>query len=330
MSGRRSFAPLANASLRRHWSLTIAPLVIAPTLLALSACSESAPPPAPVPTTPPPPPPEPEVIEPTIIELEEVLESMDLDPRVQTREDLAVPDNALEFARSSLRLADALARGDADTMRELLERDARAVLSDLVATGDWDNQTRSIEIVRVTDIAAGAEQLTLAVQDADGAYLLAWQARASGDAFAWKGVPTDDIRERFASDFENVSAAVSSTLPVSDLNLYVRLQVNERAAQSVGIPIDAEVTLQAVAVQLGSSGPAVRAAFARGVQEAQTDASLSAEEVHAIVNEYTAAFAALGHDIQTSDFVTWIAEALGEQASDINALYDEGEKNASS
>jgi hypothetical protein len=82
--------------------------------------------------------------------MQAMLQSMNLDARVQVSEQVQVFDE--EFGRSVLRFADAFARGDDDALRESLDPSGREILEMLSA--DWSSEVESIEAVRL--VAASA------------------------------------------------------------------------------------------------------------------------------------------------------------------------------
>ncbi len=106
-----------------------------------TGCKEKAPPPAPPPPPPPAPAPPPE------ISFSSIFNELKVDARVEARDGLGVTDEG--FARSAARLADALARGDADKFGALLTRSGQRVLAELKSNGGWASETGAIERVRI-------------------------------------------------------------------------------------------------------------------------------------------------------------------------------------
>lgn len=107
-----------------------------------SGCSKPPPPPPPPPPpreTPPPPPPP--------VSFEALGQEMRTDRRVTAAPGLDVTDES--FARAAMQLADALARGDHAKSSSLMTRRAAALVSELVSSGAWDEQTKNIEAVRI-------------------------------------------------------------------------------------------------------------------------------------------------------------------------------------
>lgn len=115
-------------------------LAVLVTTGAMVGCPKAEPPPPPAPPPPPPPPP-------PKVSVQSLLSEGRFDARVTSASDVEMSDESL--ARASVRLADAIARGDARAMRDMLAPDARATLNDLTASGEWDDATTAIEQVRV-------------------------------------------------------------------------------------------------------------------------------------------------------------------------------------
>ncbi len=163
---------------------------------ALGGCDKPAPPP--------PPPAAPAPVQ-TPAPQQASLESVELDPRVQFPEERLPYDQALAEAVGTL--ASAIARGDDEAMSRLLDPPAEAVLAELVERGEWESQTKGIELVRIVALE-GAEadaKVGLAVQDPKGAYLMAWEGRRAGDAWIFTGLATTEQTAARASDLDGVA-----------------------------------------------------------------------------------------------------------------------------
>ena len=104
---------------------------------------------SPSPCPAPPPPPD--------IALETVAQDMKADPRVQFAAEVKVPEEKLDLAKAIIKLADALAKGDAKAMKPLLTRRAQALLADLQNSGGWEEGTKQIEAVRIVLIRDGVD-----------------------------------------------------------------------------------------------------------------------------------------------------------------------------
>lgn len=177
------------------------------------------------PAPPPPPPPKPVAVIPDPVDVGGLLQTMKSDARVQFPQDRSPADRSL--AESVIRLSNALARGDAAGMRGLLDKSAQSVLDELISSGGWAEETKSIEQVRVValsgtqDARADASLVGLAIQGQNGAYLLAWNAKRDGDNWIFAAAPCQaDVKPR-ASDFDGVGISsdisVASSAPTSDV-----------------------------------------------------------------------------------------------------------------
>ncbi len=113
--------------------------------LALVGCEKPKPPPPP-----PPPPRAPQAEAPPPVSFEALAQELKIDPRVQIEAGLATADEGL--ARATLRVADALARGDAKALRPFLAQRAGDALGTLEAADQWTPATKSIEAVRILSV----------------------------------------------------------------------------------------------------------------------------------------------------------------------------------
>lgn len=171
--------------------------------LALASCEEKKPPP------PPPPPPKPVVRLPDPVDINGVLSQLKPDSRVQFPQAQAPVDKSL--AEAVIKLASALAKGDAAAMRPMLDSGAKAILEDMVASGAWAEATKPIEQVRIVSLSGRSEekassaQVALAIQIPGSAHLLAWQGSRAGDAWVFKNIWVQDDRKTRASEFDGVS-----------------------------------------------------------------------------------------------------------------------------
>jgi hypothetical protein len=161
------------------------------------------------PAPPPPPPPKPKVVTPDPVDVNGLLQALKSDERVKFPEGQAPADRSL--AEGVIKLANALAKGDADGMKPLLDKPAAEVLDTLTASGGWAAGTKPIEQVRIIAVSGTTEAhpetslIGMAVQDQDGAYLLAWNGKRNGESWLFTNAPCQaDIKPR-ASDFDGVS-----------------------------------------------------------------------------------------------------------------------------
>lgn len=174
--------------------------------IALAGCGKEEPPPPPPPpernTAPPPPPP------PDRVRVAEVLRSIDADARVQFPQDQAPYDRSL--AEAVIVLAGSIASGDDLAMAPVLDPAGRAVLDQLVASGEWYDATGEVEGVRLVYLSqspdenteASAAEVVLAVQEPGEAYVLAWNATNSGDGWRFSAEPSTGQTKARASEWD--------------------------------------------------------------------------------------------------------------------------------
>ncbi len=165
------------------------------------------------PAPPPPPPPKPKVVVPDPVDVNGLKQQLHADARVQFPAANAPADRTL--AEGVIKLADALAKGDAAAMKPMLDKNAQNVLDELVGSGGWGEGTKPIEQVRIIAVSGTGEahvdssQVGMAIQGRDGAYLLAWNGHRDGDSWTFASAPCQaDVKPR-ASDFDGVSLASS-------------------------------------------------------------------------------------------------------------------------
>ncbi|MDQ7012278.1 MAG: hypothetical protein Q9O74_00105 [Planctomycetota bacterium] len=177
-------------------------------VLGLASCKKEEPPP------PPPPPPPPRIEQPKPLDAGSVLQSMDVDARVEFAEDAAPVSR--DLAQAAIKLADAIARGDDETLRTMLDRTDHGSLDRLIASGQWYDATGKLEAVRVVSINTGARldpapeaaEIGLAVQDQDGAYVMLWAGRKVFDDWVFSAKPaSDEVRAR-ATAWDGVSSSM--------------------------------------------------------------------------------------------------------------------------
>src|SRR5215207_9939885 len=96
---------------------------------------------------PPPPPPPPKVELPKPVDIQALLQEMKSDARVKFAEEQSPADRSL--AEGVIKLANAMAKGEANTMKSMLDRPSQVILDKLVSTGDWEAETKPIEQVRI-------------------------------------------------------------------------------------------------------------------------------------------------------------------------------------
>ncbi|MCA9305830.1 MAG: hypothetical protein KDA16_04825, partial [Phycisphaerales bacterium] len=82
------------------------------------------------------------------------------------------------------------------------------ILDSLVESGEWEESTKDIEVVRINRVTSGGDagtEVVLAIQDDEGAYLIGWKVVAVGDAFEFSGIDTPDDRAAKASQLDPAS-----------------------------------------------------------------------------------------------------------------------------
>lgn len=101
--------------------------------------------------------------------------------------------------------ASALASGDHAEFASMLAPVDRAVLNPLVASGEWRRLTDAITVVRVcvvSEPSAGAVQLGLGIEDAQGAFLSAWEGTPSTQGFLFTALAVEPKTASKASDLD--------------------------------------------------------------------------------------------------------------------------------
>ena len=158
---------------------------------------------------PPPPPPAPA----PVVEVSP-LEGLKMDPRVQFPQERE--PSTRELAEAIATLASAFLKGDANAAKSVLAPDASALIDEMVESGEWKTGTSSIEAVRVCVLSeqaeAGTATLGLGIQDATGAYLLAWRGTGANGAWAFAPMPLDDTEAKQVAQLDG-SPMTSRELP---------------------------------------------------------------------------------------------------------------------
>lgn len=124
-------------------------LICAAGVVGLDGCGKkkTPPPPAPPPKQPPPP-------EPVPVSFDSISQDMKADARVQFAPDLKLEDE--DLARSVVKLADALAKGDTDTISQMTTKATRPVLDEMNSMGAFSG-SHETEAVRVVFIGKNDE-----------------------------------------------------------------------------------------------------------------------------------------------------------------------------
>ncbi len=138
---------------------------------------------------------------------------LDIDPRVQFPEQRAPATR--ELAQAVADLASAIAAGDADRLRQLVDAPTEAVLDELVESGAWEEETGDIEVVRVVNLESeeGVAKVGFAVQDPRGAYLLGWEGSELRGGWVFTGFAVDGAPEAARAAELDGAALVEAALP---------------------------------------------------------------------------------------------------------------------
>jgi len=127
---------------RRTSKAALAAALLACAALSLSGCKKKEPPPEePAPVEAPPPP------APTVVSFDSISQELQVHPAVQFASGLAVTDESL--VRATVKLADALARGDAAKMRPLISKPAERAIRNMETNQIWQPGMADIEAVRL-------------------------------------------------------------------------------------------------------------------------------------------------------------------------------------
>lgn len=173
-----------------------------------------------------PPPPPPKAVAPPVadlVDVEALIKAGSFDARIQFPKESAPRDP--QVARDVLTIANAIAKGDSEALKSVLDPVlGQPVLEELLASGGWDDATKTIEVVRVvrmtqipttTDKANSAE-VQFAVQDREGAYLLAFAASNASGKLLWVGSPVPNVEKKRASEFDGGMDAPAIEIPAGD------------------------------------------------------------------------------------------------------------------
>jgi len=126
---------------------------------------------------PPPPPPRVTQAPPPRVD---VMAGIELDPRVQWPEE--THPSTPELAQSIAKLANALARADADAFADMLTPEDAMLTRELVTFGLWQKQIERVEAIRIcvlNEISSSNAELGIGLQTPSGAYLIAFEGRTS-------------------------------------------------------------------------------------------------------------------------------------------------------
>lgn len=123
------------------------------------------------------------------------MEGIELHAKVQWP-DKYRPASAAQ-AQAIASLLNALASGDAEKAKAVLEAADREVLADMIAFGEWTGETGGLEAVRVCVLKESDDKtaltLGIGVQDSLGAYILAWKAAPGADPMTFSGMAIQPV-----------------------------------------------------------------------------------------------------------------------------------------
>src|SRR5690606_3939992 len=108
---------------------------------------------------------------------------------------------------AAFQFIDAFARGDAEALRPMLDSSARMTLDDLVASGEWQEQTAAINLLTLTTCAAEGGQVRLAFSllKSDGDLVnLVWEGTRRGESYLFSPVAPQLSEGGAAADGEGV------------------------------------------------------------------------------------------------------------------------------
>lgn len=110
-------------------------------------------------------------------------------------------------ARAVASLANAIAQGDSEALRSMLDRADVGVLEFLVSTGAWAESTDAATVVRVCALEAtdNTMRVGLGIEDPSGAYLLGWRGEESRGAWRFAAIPVASPPAAQASDLDGAS-----------------------------------------------------------------------------------------------------------------------------
>ncbi|MBC7772449.1 MAG: hypothetical protein H7210_08140 [Pyrinomonadaceae bacterium] len=156
----RSFAP------RRNSKSALVMALLACAALSMSGCKKKEPPPVEAPPVEAPPPPPP-----AVVSFDSISQELQAHAAVQFASGLEVTDESL--VRATVKLADALARGDASKVRALVSKPAERLIRSMESSGVWEPGMSDVEAVRVVyagPVDESANKITMeAVVEAMGA-----------------------------------------------------------------------------------------------------------------------------------------------------------------
>ncbi len=165
---------------------------------------------------------------------------MDVDARVEFASGQSPVDRGL--AEAAIGLADAIARGDDEALRGMLDKSNQQMLDQLMASEQWWEETEKIEAVRVVSIDAGSRlteepestRVMLAVQDPDGAYLMGWSGRKVFEDWVFSATPSSGEERARASAWDG-NVNFMSTVIEGNVQLQAMMAKAMAAAETMSL-----------------------------------------------------------------------------------------------
>ncbi len=169
----------------------------------------------------------PQASAPVVARVEDPMEGIELHAKVQWPDKYRASSAAQ--AQAIAALANAIAGGDAEKAKGVLDAADRELLSDMIALGEWTSQTGGIDAVRVCVLKESDDktQLTLGlgVQDSLGAYVLAWKAPLGAEGVTFSGMAIQPVTAASVAMLDDaelrppvVAEAVKETKIASSVN----------------------------------------------------------------------------------------------------------------
>jgi hypothetical protein len=114
------------------------------------------------------------------------LADIEMHPKVQFPEKFRPRTEMM--AQSIADFASAFAVGDGEQLEQWLSAEDQVVLEFLMGSGDWSEAASGINAVRVVNLLdeGGSAKLGLGIEDANGAFMLAWDMSGSGDSATFR------------------------------------------------------------------------------------------------------------------------------------------------
>ena len=166
--------------------------------------------------------------------------------------------------------ADAFAKGDGDSVSTMLAPAARADLSALLNSGEFDEEAAKIEAVRLVAVSespgdslpSSGAQVYWTIQSPEGAYVMGWNALRVDDAWVFDGTgSTATIRKR-ATEWDGAST--------DDLTKTTVMREASRPGQATASPAEVPGATALAAESSGTDSSEGDASLLQGRTEAAT------------------------------------------------------------